>query len=182
MQPPLPPQPPNLGRNWSGHIIVVLIMLFLMLAGVIVGALQIQKLPPSWWPWGGTNNSNRGFVEIGPSPTPKNSPTVTPSAAAPLPSVCGLWQSETSGKKYNFICQGQSFFEMYEVGADQGLTKVGSGNVNGDSVEADFFSLTKGRSAKLKLRLSADGRKLEGTLQGNDPRESGWLTFHKISG
>jgi hypothetical protein len=178
---PQQPQPPKHGKDWSGHIIVVLLMLLLMLAGVIVGALQIQKLPPPWWPWGTSNPDNRGLVEVEPTPTPKSSPGITPSPVAPQSSICGLWQSETSNKRYNFICQSQNFFEIYEVSGDQGLAKVGSGTFYGDNIEADYFSITKGRSAKLKLKMSADGRKLEGPLQGKDPRESGWLIFHKIS-
>jgi hypothetical protein len=119
--------------------------------------------------------------EVSPTPTPKNSPVATPSPVTSQSPICGLWQSETSSKRYNFICKNQNFFELYEVGADQGLTKVGSGTANGDAIEVDFFSIAKNRSAKLKLKLFADGQKLEGTMQGIDPRESGWLTFRKIA-
>lgn len=177
---PQQPQPPRQGRDWSGHIVIVLLMLLLALAGVIVGAMQVQRLP-TWWPWG-TDNTNRVLEEVSPTPTPKSSPVATPLPVISQSSVCGIWLSRTSGKRYNFICQNQNFFELYEVGSDQGLTKVGSGTVNGDAIEVDFFSTIKRRSAKLKLTLSADGQKLEGTMQGNDPRESGWLTFQKISG
>jgi hypothetical protein len=40
--------------------------------------------------------------------------------------------------------------------------------------------LTKNRMAYLKLRLSTDGQKMEGSWHGDDPRETGLLTFHKI--
>lgn len=157
-------------------------MMLIALLGVIVGALQIQKLPPPWWPWGPPDSANRGLVEVDATPTPKSSPIATPPQSIPQSSICGLWRSETSGKQYNFICRTQNFFEIYEVSSDQGLTKVGSGTINGEVVDASYFSTAKRRSAKLELKISADGQTLEGTMKGQDPRESGWLIFHKVSG
>jgi hypothetical protein len=176
---PLQPQPPKQGKDYSGHILVVLLSLLLALAGVIVGALQIQRVPPPWWPWGPTNR----IVEVSPTPTPtpQSSPVVTPSPVIQQFSICGSWQSETSGKRYNFVCRNINFFEIYEVGTDLGLTKVGSGTITGEVIKASYFSTTKRRNAKLELKPSADGMKLEGTMQGDDPREAGWLTFHRIS-
>jgi hypothetical protein len=91
-----------------------------------------------------------------------------------------MWLSETSGKQYNFVCTPQGSFEMYEI-SDQGQRDVGSGIVAGDgNLDADLHVLTKNKWVHLKLRLSEDGRKMEGSFRGSDPREAGGLTFHKV--
>ncbi len=166
-----PPQPPQF--DWSKTKFYTGVALITMLLGI---GIQASLVPTAWWPI------------LFPAPTerpgPQSSPVpVTISSANPLvrqQNVCGVWLSETSRKRYNFICQAQDSFEIYEI-SDQGLNKNGSGKLTEDgNIEAEFLSLPKNRRAHLKLRLSADGRKMEGSWQGDDPRESGRLLFHRI--
>lgn len=93
---------------------------------------------------------------------------------------CGLWQSETSQKRYTFICSDANSFDVYLNNASEGLVKVGTGNFDGPNVEADLYVLTKNRSAHLSLRLSEDGETLAGTWRGEDEREIGQLIFRKL--
>jgi hypothetical protein len=122
------------------------------------------------------------IVRDSPKPvaTPLAVPTPSATPIARRQNVCGVWLSITSQKKYNFVCNDQGLFEIYEV-SENGSNKTGTGKITDDgSVEADLLSLAKKRKAQLKLRLSADGRMMEGSWRGDDPRESGRLTFQKV--
>jgi hypothetical protein len=146
-----------------------------VLALFLAAIAQLLLVPPAWKVWPFTSPTLEPISLNSPIPAP--TPHVKPLTEQE--SICGMWLSETSRKQYNFVCQGQNLFEIYEVG-DQGLNKNGSGKIfEGGDVEADILSLTKNRKAHLKLRLSNDGRKMEGSWRGDDPRESGQLTFHR---
>lgn len=130
-----------------------------MLLTAVIGMLaQVIVVPPAWkwWP----------YTEV------KEQPTLNQR------NVCGTWVSATSRKRYDFVCLGQGSFEIYEV-SDQGLSKNGSGKLIEDNVEAELLSMPKSRRAHLRLKLSADGLRMEGSWQGDDPRESGQLMFHR---
>lgn len=136
----------------------------------------LAMVPPAWWPI---------LFPLRPeSPVTQN--TTTPVVSHPVAaaevrqSVCGEWLSSTSRKQYNFVCQGKDSFEIYEVGA-QGLNKTGSGKLSpGGDIDADILSTPKNRRAHLRLRLSPDGRTMDGSWQGEDLRESGQLMFHRV--
>jgi hypothetical protein len=170
-------QPPRPQSDWTRTKMYAVIIA--ATAIVVAGAAFYQAwrlVPPPLPPHGGP------VVQHSPTPavTPSAAPTPSPTQVARRPNVCGVWLSETSQKKYDFVCQGEDFFEIYEVG-EAGANKTGTGKITGEgSVEADLLSLPKKRRAQLKLTLSADGRKLEGSWQGEDPRESGRLMFHKV--
>lgn len=146
-----------------------------MLLAAIIGTLaQVVVIPPTWkwWPY----EESKAQTSATPVPTP--TPKVVPLQGQT--NVCGTWISATSRKRYDFVCQGQGSFEIYEV-SDKGLSKNGSGKLTEDgSVEADLLSMPKNRRARLKLRISADGRRMEGSWQGEDPRESGQLMFQRV--
>ncbi len=146
-----------------------------MLLAVILGAVaQAFMAPPITWLF----EKSRGQAAAMPSPTPAPAPNETSSPRS-RQNVCGVWVSSTSRKRYDFVCQGQDSFEIYEV-SDGGLNKNGAGKLTEDGyVEADLISRPKDRRARLRLKLSADGRTMEGTWQGDDPRESGQLRFHR---
>lgn len=132
-----------------------------MLLTAVIGALaQVVVVPPAWNWW--------------PYKQRKEQPPVIQRT------VCGTWVSETSRKRYDFVCQGQGFFEIYEV-SDKGLNKNGSGKlIEGDNVEVELLSMPKNRRAHLKLKLSSDGLRMEGSWRGDDPREYGQLLFHRV--
>ncbi|MDX6444659.1 MAG: hypothetical protein QOH71_1733 [Blastocatellia bacterium] len=93
--------------------------------------------------------------------------------------ICGRWQSQTSQKYYNVICESDGLFDVYEV-SETGLVKAGSGTVADDgAVEAELVSPSKNRRGHWKLKLSSDGQTMHGPWYGDDPRESGQLTFEK---
>lgn len=138
----------------------------------------------AWRHWGLTPASETPAmvpVALG-SPTPSASPalTATPALATKHQNICGTWLSSSSHKKYNFVCHGEGFFEIYEV-SEGGANKTGTGKITDDgSVEADLISLEKNRKAQLRLRLSTNGQMMDGSWRGEDPRESGRLTFQKV--
>jgi hypothetical protein len=144
--------------------------LAMLLAALVAAAGQVAGVPPAW-----LNLWAQQETIAKTSATP--APTATPPPSQP--SVCGTWASETSPRRYNFVCQGQGSFEIYELG-DTGPNKTGSGVLTEDGVEADILSVPKNRKAHFKLRLSADGRKMEGTWKGKDPRESGQVMFRRV--
>lgn len=147
-----------------------------MLLTALIGTLaQVVVVPPAWNWW--------------PYEPPKAKTTVTPDTRQPEPktnplpsqhTVCGAWISVTSRKRYDFVCGGGGSFEIYEV-TDKGLSKNGWGKLTeGGAVEADLVSMPKNRKAHLRLRLSPDGRRMDGSWQGDDPRESGNLIFQRV--
>ncbi len=142
--------------------------LAILLVAIISAISQTLVVPPAWKLW--------------PAEEPRAQTSPTP-AATPIqnrPNVCGIWVSSTSQKRYDFVCQGGDSFEIYEV-SDQGINKNGSGKLTeGSKVEAEILSTPKNRKARLKLMLSTDGRRMEGSWKGDDPRESGQLMFHRI--
>ena len=131
-----------------------------MLLCALVGTLaQVVVVPPAWNWW------------------PFKKPVQT--STTPTPDVCGTWVSATSRKRYDFVCQGQGAFVIYEV-TDKGISKNGWGRLMEEgNVEADLQSMPKNRKAHLRLKLSTDGRSMEGSWQGDDPREFGQLMFHR---
>jgi hypothetical protein len=113
--------------------------------------------------------------------SPNNAPVLPLQGRAFNPQKdCGLWQSETSEKRYTFICQNENLFDVYLSDPNEGLVKVGTGSFEGANVEADLYVKSKNRSAHLSLKLSADGKALEGTWTGLDPREYGQIKFYKV--
>src|SRR5215470_5951756 len=139
-----------------------------MLLTAVIGTLaQVVVVPPAWNWW----------------PYERQETTATKPASSASPTrqsnVCGTWVSASSGKRYDFVCQGQGAFEIYEI-SDQGLSKNGSGKLTEEGiVEADLLSMPKNRIAHLRLGLSADGRSMEGAWHGDDPRESGQLMLQR---
>jgi hypothetical protein len=166
--------------------------LAILLATIIAAIAQVLVVPPTFVPWWTTKSSNKesiGKDQSQAEPSPSTPPTVPPPVAESSPpitpsvtpqDICCVWFSETSRKKYNFVCKGQNSFDIYEV-RDQLLTITGSGKIVDDgSIKADILSMAKNRTAHLTLRLSSDRRKIEGSWHGDDPRESGRVVFHKI--
>ncbi len=148
----------------------------MLLAALIGTAAQVVGLPPAWkwWPY------KEPGAQTSATPAPSPSPTTQAGSLQGPPNVCGTWVSATSRKRYDFVCQGQRSFEIYEIG-DKGLSKNGSGKLTEEGgVEADLISMPKNRRARLRLKLSTDGRRMEGSWQGEDPRESGQLMFHRV--
>ena len=164
-------QPPQ--GAWTKTKFYALIVSLAVLIGTLAQALVV---PPAWtwWPVGSPAQEHAVQNSASSVATPSSAP------AMGQPNVCGVWRSGTSGKRYNFVCKGQDSFEIYEVSA-QGVTKNGSGTLTKEStVEASLLSLPKNRMAYLKLKLSTDGRSMEGSWRGDDLRESGQLVFHRI--
>jgi hypothetical protein len=93
---------------------------------------------------------------------------------------CGVWQSITSEKRYTFVCRTENQFDVYENDPLGLLVKVGSGQFDQGNVELDLFVRSKNQSAHLSLKLSDDGRSLDGSFTGSDPRESGDISFHRV--
>lgn len=159
--------------EWTKKKFYALILLLAVLIGALAQALVV---PPDW------KSLSVGSPAQEPAVHNSGSPVGTPSSAPVVGQldVCGVWLSETSGKRYNFICKGQDAFEIYEVSA-QGVAKNGAGTLTQENtVEASLLSLPKNRMAYLKLRLSADGRSMEGAWRGDDPREAGQLIFYRV--
>jgi hypothetical protein len=159
-------QMPQQQFDWNRTKLCAAVAILTLLAG-------IAMVPPAWWPI--------LFPRPFQSPvTPPSLPEPPVSVAEPRQNVCGEWLSATSRKQYNFVCQGKDSFQIYEV-TGEGLNKTGSGNMSaGGDVDADLLSSPKNRRAHLRLRLSTDGRTMTGSWQGEDPRESGQLMFHRI--
>jgi hypothetical protein len=170
-------QPPQPQSDWTRTKTYAVIIAVTAIVGAAAAFYQAwRSAQAATPPHGGP------LVQHSPTPDATPSPVQSPSAApvARRPNVCGVWLSATSRKKYEFVCQGEDFFEIYEVG-EEGADKTGTGKITGDgTVEADLVSRPKNRRAQLKLTLSADGRKLEGSWRGEDPRESGRLMFQKV--
>lgn len=148
----------------------------MLLMALISAVAQVVVVPPTLklWPFEESKAQTSATPASTPSPTPQTVPLQSQS------NVCGTWMSATSRKRYDFICQGEDYFEIYEV-SDKGLSKNGSGKLTKEgNVEADLLSMPKNRRAHLRLRLSVDGRRMEGSWQGKDPRESGQLMFHRV--
>lgn len=164
-------QPPTNNLSSSRRYAVAMLLMALISA-----VAQVVVVPPTWkwWPYEESKAQTSATPTPTPSPTPKTAPLQTQA------NVCGTWVSMTSQKRYDFVCQGQGSFEIYEV-SNRGLNKNGSGRLTEDgNVEADLLSMPKNRRAHVKLKLSADGRRMEGSWRGEDPRESGQLTFHRV--
>jgi len=159
-------------KDWSkSKIYLFLTLLFL----AITALAQSLMVPPAWTP-------------PRPLPTPESTlvPVRTPTPTPPPVSrtnqqtACGSWLSNTSRKKYKFICRDQNSFDVYQVNSNLDLTKVGSGDAVGDAIDAKLVIPERGRNAYLQLQLSNDGQRMEGRWHGDDPRESGVLKFQKI--
>jgi hypothetical protein len=101
---------------------------------------------------------------------PENAPVLPSNAFGGKGGDCGVWRSTTSGKRYYFICQDESSFDVFEDDPNQGLIKIGSGRILQDRVEANLYVRDKGRTANLDLKLSDDRHQLEGNFQGVDTR------------
>jgi hypothetical protein len=182
-------QPPATQNAWTQTKIHARVALLAMVVGASAQALLVF---PAWNFWPFASATQESTQRTSPTSSPSSS-TSPPAKTSPSPSlsassnasavqqnVCGVWLSETSRKQYNFVCHGQGFFEIYEM-SPQGLNKVGAGKITEDgNVEADLVPSTKPRTAHLRLRLLTDGRKMEGPWFGDDPREKGQLTFHKV--
>lgn len=167
-------QMPQQQFDWNKTKLCAVVAILTLLVGVAM-------VPPAWWPIL-FSQPNQSPVGQSPPQPPPNSPVSTPVVnVEQWQSVCGEWVSTTSRKQYNFVCQGKESFEIYEMAA-QGLSKTGSGKISPEGgVAAYLLSSPKNRKAHLRLRLSADGRTMAGSWQGDDPRESGRLMFLRIS-
>jgi hypothetical protein len=165
-----------------------LIVVGTLLAALVTALAQVMGVLPALDKWLSevqvTHNS--GGPVGSPTADPIASPTASPVAtstsmtASSRKHVCGAWRSDGSRKQYDFVCNGPNSFEIYEV-SGQALNKNGSGKLTEEGdIEADLTSFPKNRKAYLKLSVSADGQKLEGTWRGDDPRESGRLMFRRI--
>lgn len=162
-------------KDWSkSKIYLFLTLLFL----AITALSQSLMVPPAW-------NPPRPLPTPEPTPVVVHTPTPTPTPPPPVSrtsqrTACGSWFSNTSQKKYKFICRDQNSFDVYQVNSDLDITKVGSGDAVGDIIDAKLVVPEKGRKAYLQLQLSTDGQRMEGRWHGDDPRESGLLKFQKI--
>lgn len=157
-------------REWTTYAVLMLLVL------VVTAVSTAMLVPPAWRAVIDRSQTTEPIVR---SPAPLfDGPSVDSQPG--LKSVCGLWRSGNSRKQYGFICQQQNAFKIHEING-QGPNNTGSGKVTEDGkVEAHLLILPKKRTAHLKLQLSADGQKLEGTWNGDDPREAGQLTFHRV--
>lgn len=177
-------QPQRPDSDWTKTKLYAGIMLLATLAGA---GVQVLLVPPAWWPifWPPNQGQNERTAQAQTQTPPQQShpaPVVdqTTVQKPPQQNVCGVWLSATSQKRYNFVCLGNDSIEIYEV-TSQGTNKNGSGRLTGEGgVEASILSSPKNRWAHLKLRLSADGQRLQGSWRGDDPRESGQSTFYRV--
>jgi len=148
------------------HAILTLLISF----GILVSTALL--VPPAWW---------KGR----PAPdSPHATPSPTPSLPAPQAkkqvSVCGHWISETSHKKYAFVCKDEHSLQINEVDSD-GRTNSGSATITDNGyIKGDLFIGNKGRVAHLRLQVSSDGQRIQGSWVGDDPaNETGILAFHR---
>ena len=171
MQPQTPTKPPA-----NKYVILIT-----AIAASVTALATLLLVPPAWLgnPWI-QERLGRPLQRL-PIPTAPegkkregDQQTVGPS------NIGGFWRSQTSNKLYTFICISSDYFEIYENDPNLGTVKVGFGKIFQRTVEATFLSIGKGRMASLRLRLSEDDKKLEGTFQGLDARESGSLVFVRI--
>ncbi len=177
-------------REWTAYAIIMLLVLFI---GAVSQALMV---PPAWKPKEGPSQTHKSVVQ-NPVPPVASLPShevvershrepERPVASPPSPSltrrsdICGVWVSATSQKQYDFVCQEQDTFQVRQI-SGQGPKNRGLGKVTEDGkIEADLIILSKDRTAHLSLQLSEDGQKIEGTWRGDDPIESGQLTFYRV--
>lgn len=149
--------------------------LIILVATILAAVAQALVVPPSWLTLWATQSQNKETIKD-PAPV-EASPSAPPITTQ---NVYGVWLSEKSKKKYQFIYHDQNTFVIYEVG-DRVLNEVGSGKIDADgSIEADILAKKKGRKAHFRLKLSPDGKKIDGSWKGDDPRESGSIVFVKI--
>ena len=151
----------------TAYAILTLIILF---ATAVSTALLV---PPAW-----------RAIKDPPTIPPPSTPTPTPVVRVPTPerqSICGLWRSDTSQKRYRFICTGEGSFKIEEIDS-HGQNNSGSGRFTHDGVvTADLMISEKSRVAHLSLYLSSDGNTISGSWVGDTPeKEFGTLAFHKI--
>ena len=93
--------------------------------------------------------------------------------------VGGMWKYDLNGGR-TLIKQIGENVEFYIDDPVHGQTRVGHGVVTEDGVRATIDVRLKRRSADINLRLSKDGRRLEGWFTGVDPKEGGNVTLTKI--
>ena len=99
--------------------------------------------------------------------------------------VCKKWSSLTSKKRYDFVCNGPDSLDVYEI-TSQEKRKVGFGKLTADKrVEVELMVQPNNkraplRRARLSLTPSPDGKRLEGSFSGDDPREVGQLIFNAV--
>ena len=161
-------QPPSPGRTeWTGYATLTLILVFV---GALAEALQVPQ------------SLNEFFNKIK-NPEEVISKEIPPPPHSPLPviqtEVCAHWSSENSSRQYSFICVGAENLDIYEVNNGR-LIKIGSGRFSDGKINAEVVSLTKNRRGYWQLELSSDKTTLEGSWQGDDPRESGNLKLRKV--
>jgi hypothetical protein len=115
-----------------------------------------------------------------PTPVPSVSDQVRPVTRQPQQQVCARWQSNESQKTYDFICQGPGAFLVRQIDSD-GRENTGTGTASADGqVQVEILIARNNRTAHLRLRLSGDGQRLEGSWYGNATVESGEVSFHRI--
>jgi len=115
--------------------------------------------------------------------SPLNAPVLPrQNSAVSSKEHCGVWQSVNSGKQYTFVCRDERQFDVYENDSTGPFVKIGSGEFKQGIVEAEVVTRKENRPAHLSLQLSQDGKGLEGTLRGLDPRENFPISFRKIGG
>jgi hypothetical protein len=123
-----------------------------------------------------------------PSPTPMPTPSPTPweknpEVLARQQRVCSEWIFALTGGRYNFVCRGSDTFDIYVV-RDNGSKRVGAGKIGTDgSVEGDLLIPkhpdSAPRHSHWSLKITTDGKRLEGTHYGEDPREEFPLIFDR---
>jgi hypothetical protein len=162
-------------RRWSSRTIYTILGLIIALVTAVSTALLV---PPAWW-----NLQRNPASTQQPEPVARNSAVPSGNQVIPIAkqqTVCGLWQSESSQKKYDFVCQGQSSFQVHEIGSTR-QNNTGSGTIREDGqIQAEMLITKRGRTAHLRLHLSNDGQKIEGSWYGGDAKESGTLSFHRV--
>ena len=148
------------------HRTIYTIIGLLISFGILVSTALL--VPPAWW---------KGRS---PGPNSNTAPPITNPQVKKQPEVCGVWVSETSEKKYSFVCKDQNSFQIDEVNFN-GHTNSGSGSfTDGGHINADLFIPKRSRMAHLRLQLSSDGKRIDGTWVGDDPaNESGIVAFHR---
>lgn len=176
-------------RDWTKTLPYAALVLLATLITAGAGAYSTIKTPatPPPAPTSAPTPTPTSLAHPSPSPGVETRPRnpLTAADVARQQSFCREWISAGSGKRYNFVCRDQDVFDVYVLSA-HGPERIGTGTILKDnSVETDVVISPRNRAAQPRnshwnLKLSANGKKLEGMHSGDDPRETFQLSFHRV--
>jgi hypothetical protein len=143
-------------------------VMIIEMLGFSVPVAPAKQLPPSSAP----------EPPVATLPNPVTNPD--PTSRTEQHQVCGSWQSNGSQKTYAFICRGSGVLQIRQIDST-GRENTGTGTASADGqVQAEIRIARNNRRAYLRLRLSTDGQRLDGTWYGNAAEESGEVSFHRV--